>query len=107
MARTGAFATCSLRRSRLKRPWSSRQPKYAVPIWKISSPPRRWYGDNPPSPVFCRHPARAAPSLSAATALPDSDPKLMAEMLTTDSGRKAPGRPRAAPSTLAQGSHTS
>ena len=40
-------------------------------------------------------------------ALPDSNPKLMAEMLTTDFGRNAPGRPRAAPITLAHGNSTS
>ena len=56
--------------------------------------------------MFCRQPASAAPRLSASTAWPDSDPKLIAEMLTTDSGRKAPRRSRAAPSTLAQGSST-
>ena len=60
-----------------------------------------------PSPVFCRHPASAAPRLSASTALPDSDPKLIPEMLTTESGRKACRRPRAAPSTLAHGSQAS
>jgi hypothetical protein len=40
-------------------------------------------------------------------ALPDRDPKLMAEMLTTDVGRNAPGRRRAAPITLAHGTSTS
>ena len=40
-------------------------------------------------------------------ALADSDPKLIAEMLTTDFGRKAPRRPRAAPITLAHGTSTS
>jgi hypothetical protein len=44
---------------------------------------------------------------SAATALPESDPKLIPEMFTTESGRKACRRPRAAPSTLAHGSHAS
>jgi hypothetical protein len=44
---------------------------------------------------------------SAATALPDSDPKLIPEMFTTESGRNAHLRPRAAPSTLAHGSHAS
>ena len=43
----------------------------------------------------------------AAIALPDSEPKLMAEMLTTDAGRKALRRPRASPSTFAEGSATS
>ena len=61
----------------------------------------------PPSPVFCRQPASTAPRLSASTALPDSDPKLIAEMFTTDFGRNAPGRSRAAPSTLAHGKSTS
>jgi hypothetical protein len=40
-------------------------------------------------------------------ALLDKEPKLIAEMLTTERGRNAPGRPRAAPSTLAAGSSTS
>jgi hypothetical protein len=40
-------------------------------------------------------------------ALPESEPKLIAEMLTTDCGRNAFRRPRAAPKTLAQGSWTS
>ena len=57
-----------------------------------------------PSPLFCRHPASAAPRLSAVTALADSAPKLMPEMLTTESGRNACRRPRAAPSTFAHGS---
>ena len=48
----------------------------------------------PPSPVLCRQPASAAPRLRASTALPDSDPKLIAEMLTTDAGRNAARRPR-------------
>ena len=106
IARTGAPATTSLSRSRLNRPSASRQPKYAVPIWKISSPPMRWYGDSPPSPVLCRQPARAAPRLSASIALPDSAPKLIADTLTTDAGRNAlaGGRHRA-PSR--EGSHTS
>jgi hypothetical protein len=40
-------------------------------------------------------------------ARPDNDPKLMAEMFTTESGRNAFGRRRVAPSTLAQGTHAS
>jgi hypothetical protein len=36
-------------------------------------------------------------------AAPLSAPKLIPEMLTTDAGRKASRRPRAAPSTLAHG----
>ena len=40
-------------------------------------------------------------------ALPDRDPKLMPEMLTTDPGRKAWVRPRAAPITFAHGTATS
>ena len=67
----------------------------------------RWYGETLPSPVFCRHPASAAPRLSASTALPDSEPKLIPEMLTTESGRNARRRRRAAPSTFAHGSHAS
>src|SRR6476660_3543564 len=57
----------------------------------------------PPSPGLCRQAASTAPRLSASIALPDSDPKLIAEMLTTDCGRNAPGRPRARPITLAHG----
>ena len=57
--------------------------------------------------MLCRQPAMAAPRLSASIALPDSDPKLIAEMLTTDLGRNASRRSRAAPITLAQGSFTS
>ena len=57
----------------------------------------------PPSPVLCRQSASTAPRLRASTALPDSDPKLIAEMLTTDFGRNAPRRSRAAPITLAHG----
>jgi hypothetical protein len=53
------------------------------------------------------HPARAAPRLSASTAAPDSEPKLIAEMFTTDAGRNASRRPRAAPSTFAHGTSTS
>ncbi len=45
----------------------------------------------------------AAPRLSASTAGPLSEPKLMAEMLTTDAGRKAFARPCVAPRTLAAG----
>ena len=41
------------------------------------------------------------------TAAPDSEPKLIAEMLTTEFGRNARARPRGAPSTFAQGSATS
>ncbi len=59
----------------------------------------------PPSPVFCRQPASAAARFSAVTALPDSAPKLIPEMFTTESGRNACRRPRAAPSTFAHGSH--
>jgi hypothetical protein len=57
--------------------------------------------------VFCVQPASAAPRLSASTAAPDSEPKLIAEMLTTEAGRYAWARPRAPPSTLALGSSTS
>lgn len=62
----------------LKRRSASRQPTYAVPIWKISSPLWRWYDDNPPSPVLCSQPTCLAPRLSAVIALPDSDPTLIA-----------------------------
>ena len=41
IARTGADATTSLSSPRSKRPPSSRQPKYAVPICRTSSPPWR------------------------------------------------------------------
>ena len=68
------------------------------------SPPWRWCGESAPSPVFWRQPAIAAPLLSASTALPDSEPKLIPEMLTTELGRKACVRPRGPPSTLALGS---
>jgi hypothetical protein len=57
--------------------------------------------------VFCRQPANTAPLLRASTARPDSDPKLIPEMFTTESGRKACRRRRAAPSTFAHGSQTS
>ena len=73
IARTGADATRSLSRARSKRPSRVAAAEVAVPIWKTRSPPLRWYGDSPPSPVFCRQPAIAAPRLSASIALPDSD----------------------------------
>ncbi len=60
----------------------------------------------PPSPVLCRQPACAAPRFRASMARALSEPKLMAETLTTESGRKARGRPWAAPSTLAAGNGT-
>ena len=104
MARIGADSTRSLSLPSSKRPSSSRQPKYDVPIWKTRSPPLRWYGETPPSPVFWRQPARSAPRLSASIALPDSAPKLMPEMFTTELGRKACRRPRGPPSTFADGS---
>jgi len=99
-ARTGAPSSVRRRCSRLKCPASSRQPKYPVPIWNTSSPPWRWCSDSPPSPVPCMHPARTAPSLSARIAAPESAPKLMPETFTTDAGRKACRRPRAAPRTF-------
>jgi hypothetical protein len=37
-----ADCTRSLSRDSSKRPWSSRTPKYACPIWKTRSPPLRW-----------------------------------------------------------------
>ena len=101
IALTGADATRSLSRARSKRPCSSRQPKYDVPIWKTRSPPLRWYGDSAPSPVLCQQPASAAPLLSASMALADSEPKLIPEMLTTEAGRNAWRRPRGPPSTFA------
>ncbi len=104
IALTGAPATTSMSLSRLKVPSSLRQPKYDVPIWRMRSPPLRWYGERPPSPVFCIAPASAAPLLRAVTAGPDSDPKLIAEMFTTLAGRNALARPRGPPSTLAEGS---
>ena len=67
------------------------------------SPPWRWYGESPPSPVLCMHPASAAPRLSAVIAVPDIEPKLIAEMFTTEAGRNALARPRGPPSTLALG----
>ena len=69
IAFTGADWTRSTRRARSKTPFSSRQPKYAVPIWKTTSPPLRWYGESAPSPVLCQQPASAAPLLSASMAL--------------------------------------
>ena len=46
--------------------------------------------------MLCIAPASLAPLLMASMAGPESEPKLMAEMLTTDFGRKADRRPRAA-----------
>ena len=83
-------------------PWS-RHPKYEVPIWSVRSAPCLWCGDRPPSPVLCRHPAAAAPRLMASIAAPDSDPKLIADTLTTDDGRNAPRRSRCPPRTFAAG----
>ena len=54
----------------------------------------------PPSPVLCRQPDRSQPRFNASTAGALSDPKLIADTLTTESIRKAPRRRRAAPSTL-------
>lgn len=104
IALTGAESTTSLSLARLKFPCSSRQPKYAVPICSTMSPPWRWCGESPPSPVLCMQPASFAPALSALIALLDSDPKLIAEMLISESGRNALARPRAPPSTFALGS---
>ena len=106
MARTGADATTSLSRARSK-----------LPVLVSAAEVRRADLEDElaavavvrrerPSPVFWRQPAASAPRLSASTALPDSEPKLMPEMLTTDAGRTAWARPRAAPSTLAIGSGT-
>ena len=103
IARTGAPSIVASSRSSENRPASSRQPKYAVPTWKVSAPPLRWNSLSPPSPVLCRHPASAAPSFRAVIAAPDSEPKLMAEMFTTESGRNASRLPWARPSTLAHG----
>ena len=52
-------------------------------------------------------PGERCSAVSAATALPGSEPKLIAEMFTSESGRKACRRPRAAPSALAHGTHAS
>ena len=103
IARIGADSTTALSFSRSKCPSSSRQPKYDVPICSTRSPPCRWYGDSPPSPVLCMQPACLAPALSALIALPDIDPKLIAEMFTTERGRNALARPRGPPSTFALG----
>ncbi len=54
--------------------------------------------------MLCIAPACAAPWLSAVTAAPDSEPKLIAEMFTTLPGRNAFARPRGPPSTFAEGS---
>ena len=86
IARTGAVSTVATRRSRSKVPSRLRQPKYPVPICQTRSPPLRWWGEMPPSPVVCSAPARAQPLFSASMALPLSDPKLMAETFTTDDG---------------------
>src|SRR5690606_31628277 len=60
----------------------------------------------PPSPVLCRAPVIAQPRLIASTAGPDRDPTLIALTLTAEVGRNGFARPRAAPSTLAQGMTT-
>ena len=49
------------------------------------------------------HPAIRAPWFSASIAFPDNAPKLIPEMLTTDSGRNALARPRGPPSIFADG----
>ena len=89
MARTGADSTTSLSLSSENCPSSSRQPKYAVPICSTMSPPCRWCGESPPSPVLCMQPGLLGPLFSALIALPDIDPKLIAEMLISESGRNA------------------
>jgi hypothetical protein len=61
----------------------------------------------PPSPVFCRQPAIFAPRLMACTALAESEPKLMADVLTIESGRNALRRLRGPPSTLLHGTRQS
>jgi hypothetical protein len=71
------------------------------------SAPCRWCGESAPSPVLCSTPAMAAPLLSASTAGPESDPKLIAEMLATELGRNFSLRSRSSPSTLAEGIGTS
>ena len=48
----------------------------------------------PPSPVVCSAPAMAQPLLSASTACPLSEPKLMADTFTTDDGPERLGPPR-------------
>jgi hypothetical protein len=52
-------------------------------------------------------PAKAAPLFRASIALPDSEPKLIPEMLTTESGRKLWRRRRLPPRIFAHGSHAS
>ena len=67
----------------------------------------RWYAEMPPSPVLCMQPAIAAPLLSASTALAESEPKLIAEMLTSESGRNFLARSRGPPRIFADGSGVS
>ena len=50
--------------------------------------------------MLCKQPAMAAPRLSASMAGPEREPKLMAEMFTTEAGRKAAGRLRHSPRTF-------
>ena len=66
----------------------------ALPVVVATGCPRRCCAGSRPA-------SRRA--LRAWIALPDNDPKLMPEMFTTDAGRNALARPRAAPITLAQG----
>ncbi len=97
MALTGADSVSARSRSRSNRPSLSRQPKYAVPIWKIRSAPLRWYRDRPPSPRVVHAPGRGRPFVQSHHAADDNDPKLIAETLTNDSGRNAFARPRGPP----------
>ena len=79
--RTWSWAAMARRRPSSSCPSSSRHPYLAVPIWKTrSAPPSRWYGDNPPSPVFSQQPAARAPRDSAITAGREIAPLLIAEM---------------------------
>ena len=104
IARTGADATRSLSRARSKWPCSSRQPKYDVPIWKTRSPPLRWYDEIAPSPVFCRQPASAAPSVERLDRV--AGQRAEAHPGDVDDRRRAgtrAARPRGPPITLADG----
>ena len=98
-------ATCSSNRFGSKPPSTSRHPKYPVPTCQIRSPPgSRWNGDNPPSPVLCANPPFRAPRLSARIALLDNEPKLIAEMLSSEA---AYGCLQSGPPTVRRGGSSS
>ena len=86
-------------------PCSSRQPKYAVPICSTMSPPWRWYGESPPSPVLCRQPASGRAPVEGLIGV--AGHRAEAHRGDVDQRRRAgtpwPG-PRGPPSTLALGS---